>query len=70
MTDAFVILTLAENDYLYGTGTITIRVRQMHSGELISYHDETWYEIHGVQLGPTGRELGERTVLVRAARLR
>ncbi|WP_426513606.1 hypothetical protein ACPPVO_25180 [Dactylosporangium sp. McL0621] len=70
MTDAFVILTLAENDYLYGTGTITIRVRRMHSGALISYHDEAWYEIHGVQLGRAGRELGERTVLVRAARLR
>jgi hypothetical protein len=69
MTDA-AVLTLAEKDYLYGAGTLTIRVRQVHRTAPFAYENDTWYTVHGVQLGFDGRELGDRTVLVRAARLR
>jgi hypothetical protein len=70
MTAATVVLTLAESDYLYGTGAITIRVRHVHRERPITYGGDTWYEIDGAQLDFANRELGQRTVLVRAARLR
>jgi hypothetical protein len=70
MTGAAVTLTLSENDYLYGVGTVTIRVRLVHREREINYDDDTWYEVDGVQLGFDGRELGLRTLLVRASRVR
>jgi hypothetical protein len=70
MTEATVVLTFAESDYLYGTGAITIRVQHVHRERPITYGGDTWYEINGAQLDFANREQGQRTVLVRVARLR
>nr|BFE57876.1 hypothetical protein GCM10020063_024020 [Dactylosporangium thailandense] len=66
---AELVLMLAERDYMYGVGDLTLRIRHVEREAPISYDDERWYYVHGMQLGHEGRELGERVVVVRGRRL-
>ncbi|WP_433073657.1 hypothetical protein ACQP1P_25970 [Dactylosporangium sp. CA-052675] len=63
------VLVLAERDYLYGAGDLTLRVQLVEAEDPITYDDELWYYVHGVQLAREGREVGARVVVVRGRRL-
>ncbi|WP_433222262.1 hypothetical protein ACQP00_22990 [Dactylosporangium sp. CS-047395] len=63
------VLLLAERDYLYGSGTLTLRVSAVERDAPITYDHELWYYVHGMQLGFDGREVGDRMVVVRGRRL-
>ncbi|WP_433041542.1 hypothetical protein [Dactylosporangium sp. CS-033363] len=63
------ILVLAERDYLYGTGALTLRVQHVNREDPVPYDDEPWYFVHGTQLGHEGRELRRLVVVVRGRRL-
>jgi hypothetical protein len=62
-------LVLAEVDYCYGTGQITLRVERIDRANPVRYDGENFYLVTGVQLTPSGAELGRREVLVRGRRL-
>jgi hypothetical protein len=59
----------AEPDYLYGVGSVTMRIEQIDRASPVRYDGEIWYQVEGVQIGYNGAELGHRSVLVRARRL-
>jgi len=63
------VLVLAERDYLYGAGDLTLRVQRVEREAPIAYDEQSWYYVHGTQLGHDGRELGHRVVVVRGKRL-
>ena len=63
------VLLLAERDYMYGAGSLILRVGRVVLDVPISYEDEPWYFVHGTRLGREGRELGECMVVVRGDRL-
>jgi hypothetical protein len=63
------VLTLAESDYQYGVGPLTLRVEQIDRSHPMPYEGEDWFPVEGVQIGPSGRYLGRRQVVVRGSRL-
>jgi hypothetical protein len=63
------ILMLAEPDYLYGAGRLILRVEHVDRAHPISYDNEDWYTVRGVQISGTGVEVGDREVVVRGRRL-
>jgi hypothetical protein len=61
------VLQLAENDYRFGRGTLTMRVTEvLHLQQL---PDGLWVSVRGVTLLRTGQEGPERQVLVRVSAL-
>jgi hypothetical protein len=56
-------IKVAEGDYLYGRGTLTICIRKFVAGG----HGPGLITVQGVELGYNGEERGEREVLVRYA---
>jgi hypothetical protein len=63
------IVRLAEADYCYGQGTLTIRLDRIDRTNPVQYDGEVWYNAEGVQIGYNGVEIGRRHVLVRGRRL-
>lgn len=59
----------AEADYCYGAGPLRIRVERIDWSTPVLYDGENWYEVDGVEIGPTGVAIGPRTALVRGRRL-
>jgi hypothetical protein len=64
------VVTLAEADYCYGVGPLTLRVEQVDAANPVQYDGEPWYQVVGVALRVDGSELGRRQVLARGRRLR
>jgi hypothetical protein len=60
-------LRVAEADYTFGLGPLTLRVTAVVGIE--QYHDEPWVNLRGIELGPGGREGVERPAQVRVAAL-
>jgi hypothetical protein len=63
------VVVLAEPDYRFGTGPLILRIRQIDRTSAIRYDGEDWITVYGTEVRRDGTELGERVVLVRAARL-
>jgi hypothetical protein len=63
------ILVIAEADYLYGAGRLILRVESIDRDHPISYDNEDWYTVRGVQISGTGVDIGDREVVVRGRRL-
>ena len=59
----------AESDYLYGVGPLLMRVEHIDWTAPVSYENEDWYQVRGMELTPDGREMGKRQALVRGRRL-
>ena len=64
------VSVFAEADYLYGVGTLIMRVEHVDWTAPTTYDGEDWYQVRGVELTEDGREVGTRQALVRARRLR
>jgi hypothetical protein len=61
------VLELAEADYKFGSGRLTLRVSDlMHTQR---FPDGLWLYVRGVQLDEAGRPGSQRQVLVRVAAL-
>jgi hypothetical protein len=59
------VVHLAEPDYRFGRGRLTLRV----TGPPLSTPEPEWVELHGIEVAWNGREVGERVVQVRVAAL-
>ena len=58
-----------EADYCFGSGPLWLRVECIHWDSPVEYHNDVWYEVDGVELSSLGRQIGRRSVLIRARRL-
>jgi hypothetical protein len=63
------VIVLAEQDYCYGGGPLTLRIGRVDYAHPVSYDGDVFYRVRGVQLSGTGAEIVDRDVLVRARRL-
>ena len=63
------ILRIAETDYCYGNGPLTLRITRM-GADPADYPALEWLGLTGVELGPDGAEGPLRHVLVRATVVR
>jgi hypothetical protein len=63
---AATVLVVAEEDYCFGQGELTLRVDQIDVANPVIYRNDTWYRVCGVQVGWDGRSLHQREILVRA----
>ena len=48
------VVVLAESDYCYGRGQLTLRIARVDYAHPIHYYGDTFYGVHGVQLSRTG----------------
>jgi hypothetical protein len=62
-------LVLADDDYRFGSGDLTLRVQRIDYADPFHIDGERWYPVRGVQIGWNGNEVGSREVLVRGRRL-
>jgi hypothetical protein len=60
------VVELAERDYCFGRGQLTLRIRRVDYAHPVRYDGDIFYRVHGVQVTWTGAELADREVLVRA----
>jgi hypothetical protein len=60
----------AQEDYLFGSGPLGLRVERVNWDSPVEYNGDLWYEVDGVEISNTGQDVGRRQVLVRAQRLR
>jgi hypothetical protein len=58
-----------ESDYRFGTGPLWIRVKRVDWQRPVSYDDDTWYEVDGIEVTEDGRYMGRRQALVRGPAL-
>ncbi|MGI5240311.1 hypothetical protein [Dactylosporangium sp. CA-139066] len=63
------VLTLPEQDYLYGSGPLRLRVEHVDVDRPFAYDGEDWYGVSGVQLDHAGADLHAVQVLVRGRRI-
>jgi hypothetical protein len=63
------VVVLAEEDYCYGRGQLTLRIGQVDYAHPVRYDGDVFYRVQGVQVHWTGAESVDRDVLVRARRL-
>lgn len=56
-------------DYCFGAGPLWLRVEQVDWVNPVSYDNDIWYEVDGVEVSSTGQEVGRRQALIRALRL-
>lgn len=63
------IVVLAEHDYRFGIGPLILRIQRIDRTNPMHYDGEDWVTVHGAELRRDGVDLGQRVVLVRAARL-
>ncbi|GIM92232.1 hypothetical protein [Paractinoplanes toevensis] len=59
----------AQEDYLFGSGPLWLRVERVQRDRPVEYNGDLWYEVEGVEISSTGRDVARRQVLVRAQRL-
>jgi hypothetical protein len=59
----------AESDYCFGIGALTMKVDRIDWERPVPYEGDTWLEVEGTIIDPSGREGPRRQVLVRARRL-
>jgi hypothetical protein len=64
------VLIFDEADYRFGTGPLRLVVTRVHWNAPQRDGAEVWYEVQGIEMTGDGREVGARTALVRASRLR
>jgi hypothetical protein len=64
------VVVLAERDYCYGRGQLTLRIGRVDYAHPVRYDNDLFYLVHGVQVSWTGADVAEREVLVRARLLR
>jgi hypothetical protein len=62
------LLELQEDDYAYGTGSLTLRVEEIDH-HAVHYAGDVWHSVRGIRIGYAGREIGPLQVLVRRRRL-
>jgi hypothetical protein len=62
------MLILAEPDYLYGAGTLRLRVERVSPCRFV-YDNDTWVMVEGVEIGWDAAPRGQRQVAVRASAL-
>jgi hypothetical protein len=55
--------------WCYGQGPIRVRVERIDRANPVRYDGENFYRVEGMQVSPTGAELGRREVLVCGRRL-
>jgi hypothetical protein len=60
------VVVLAERDYCFGRGELTLRIGRVDYAHPVRYDNDTFYKVHGVQVSWTGADIAEREVLVRA----
>jgi hypothetical protein len=63
------VVVLAEKDYCYGRGHLTLRIGRVDYAHPIRYDGDIFYPVQGVQLNKAGAEILHREVLVRGRRL-
>jgi hypothetical protein len=63
------VLVLAEADYLYGAGRLTLRVEHIDRAHPIEYDGEPWFPVRGIEISANGVDIGKRETMVRAKRL-
>ena len=61
-------LILAEPDYLYGAGTLRLRVERVSTRRFV-YDNDTWVMIEGMEIGWGDTPRGLRQVAVRVSKL-
>jgi hypothetical protein len=59
----------AERDYCYGIGPLALKVHRVQWHKPVPHEGDTWLEVEGVVVDPSGQEGPRRQVLVRAGRL-
>ncbi|MDT4991434.1 MAG: hypothetical protein QOH97_1326 [Actinoplanes sp.] len=59
----------AEGDYCYGIGPLALKVARVQWQRPVPHEGDTWFEVEGVVIDPSGHEGPRRQVLVRAGRL-
>ena len=59
----------AQEDYLFGSGPLWLRVERVHWDSPVEYNGDLWYKVDGVEVSSIGQDIGPRQVLVRARRL-
>ena len=62
------VIQLAEPDYCYGIGSMTLRITNVHG--LVYLNDEPWAIVDGVPLWSDGFEEEERYAQIRIAGIR
>jgi hypothetical protein len=70
MSTAGPLSQFAEPDYLYGVGSLTMRIEHIDWAAPTRYDGENWYWVNGIEMSADGREIGPRQALVRGRRLR
>ena len=63
------VVVLAEQDYCYGRGQLTLRIDRIDHAHPIRYDGDIFYRVQGTQLNKAGAEILDREVLVRGRRL-
>jgi hypothetical protein len=58
-----------QSDYCFGAGPLWLRVEHVDWANPVSYDNDVWYEVDGVEMSSTGQEVGRRQALIRATRL-
>ncbi|MGI5238536.1 hypothetical protein [Dactylosporangium sp. CA-139066] len=61
-------LILAERDYMFGAGTLRLRVESVSTHRFIQDND-MWVMVEGVEIGWDGAPRDQRQVAVRASEL-
>jgi hypothetical protein len=61
-------LILAEPDYMYGAGTLRLRVERVSTRRFL-YDNDLWVMVEGVEIGWDGAPRDLRKVAVRASEL-
>jgi hypothetical protein len=55
------VITVAEDNYMYGTGTLWLRVTSVEDHfQVISAESDRWLAVNGLQLRRDGSQLSER----------
>ncbi|MDT5041897.1 MAG: hypothetical protein QOE51_2882 [Actinoplanes sp.] len=63
------VYVFAECDYCYGIGPLALRVARVEWHRPVPLEGDTWLEVEGVVIDPSGHEGPRRQVLVRAGQL-
>jgi hypothetical protein len=64
------ILTIAEPDYMYGSGELRVRILILGDGKRPPHPSAEWIGLDGEQLGPNDAVIRHVNVLVRGTALR
>jgi hypothetical protein len=54
-------ITVDECGYMYGSGTLWLRVTEIEEIQVVDGYQDNWQAIHGLQLRSDGSQLSHRT---------